>query len=88
MRVNNHLDYAKFDYESTEASNVSLGDIIVKESEDGTSIGVVIQVYGDGEFRTDMDGNDCFRTGVRIATVEEIDEYRPELIQHLNICQK
>ncbi len=89
MRVNNHLDFVCFDYESVPTNNVCLGDVIIKDVDVRTTeIGVVIQTYSDGEFRTDMFGNDCFRTGVRIATLEEVHEYRPELIKDLDICQK
>jgi hypothetical protein len=83
MKVENHLFYAAFIYTNgadKTKNNFELGDIVLREDEDGVEIGVIIQIHDDVEFRTDMFGNtnidDC-----RLATIEEIKKYRPDVYE-------
>jgi hypothetical protein len=77
MKVRNFRDYALFDYTSEGTDTFELGDILIKEGKDNTEIGVVIQTFTDGTVRTDMYGNE---SNHRLATIEEIKEFRPEIL--------
>lgn len=83
MKVKDHKKFCHFDYES-DMSNTSfqLGDIVTKVSEDGTEIGVVIQLHDDGDFRTDMFGN-ASPSEVTLSNVIEIGVYRKELLEDI-----
>lgn len=83
MKVKNHKDFARFNYESEPCKRYNLGQILYRETEDGEEIGVVIQTFSDhGEdCRTDQWG---VGDGVP-ATLEQIDRIRPELLQHIDI---
>jgi hypothetical protein len=70
FQVNDHNKYRLFEYETHPDEWVSLGDIVYSIEQD--RIGVVIQTHGNGEFRTDMFGNDSFYN-CRFATMEEIE---------------
>ena len=80
--------YAKFDYNSVTSpkDNFRLGDVVYKQYEDGTEdIGVIIQVHGNDEYRTDMFGNCCYdKTGkygdIELATEDQIRKLRYELL--------
>lgn len=82
MQVLNHKDFCHFKYEGPEANeNFKLGQVVFKESElqnEGNPIGVVIQVFEDGDCRTDMYGN-VSSNEVRQATLEDVEEYRPDI---------
>jgi len=78
MNLRNYKDYACFDYTSVKSSNHKLGDVVIKETEDGSEIGVIIQIHEETEFRTDMFGN-ASTSEVRIATKEEIKKFRPNV---------
>lgn len=89
-KVTNHKAFAHFNYESEETDLVELGQIMYKHSvdEDGKEeheIGVVLQTFSDGEFRTDMWGNGCFSEEIRLATYEQIEKYRPELLSSYQV---
>lgn len=83
-----YRNYAKFDYKSNISpnDNFRLGDVVYKQYEDGTEeIGVIIQVYGNDEYRTDMFGNCSYdKTGkygdIELATKDQIRKLRYELL--------
>ncbi len=78
--VLDYREYALFDYEHTtsKTDKFRLGDVVLK---DNTEIGVIIQVHGNEEYRTDMFGN-CCESEIRLATNEEIKTFREELISN------
>jgi len=79
MKVNNHKDFACFDYiNEVENDEYNLGDIVTRTNEDGTEIGVVIQLHGRDEYRTDMFGNAC-GSEITLSTPFEVQEFRKEL---------
>jgi|AMWB02.1.fsa_nt_gi hypothetical protein len=78
MNLKNYKDYACFDYVSVKSSTHKLGDVVIKETEDGSEIGVIIQIHEETEFRTDMFGN-ASTSEVRMATKEEIKKFRPNI---------
>ena len=89
MKVNNHNRYRKFEYENHFSNpNFELGQVLIKinnngiDVENGNPIGVVIQLHDDGDCRTDMFGN-CGTYDTRLATYNEILEYRKELINDI-----
>jgi hypothetical protein len=87
MKVYNHLDFARFDYDSGTSTLFALGDVVLKKADpdynsDGDEIGVIIQVHSEFEYRTDMFGN-CCNSEIRIATLDEIEKYRPELLNDM-----
>lgn len=86
MRVTDHNKFRKFDYENEVNPNrYQLGDILYKEytgENQEPEIGVVIQTFDDGDVRTDMWGM-CSESEVSLATLEQIDLYRPTLIQDI-----
>jgi hypothetical protein len=84
MRVIDHNKFRLFDYENEVNPNkYQLGDILYKEHTDVFSnIGVVIQTFSDGDVRTDMWGM-CSESEVSLATLEQVDLYRPNLIQEI-----
>lgn len=92
MKVKNHIQFRKFEYESfMENKNFQLGEILVKIDNhdeplkhEGNPIGVVIQLHTDGDCRTDMFGN-CSPSEVRLATITEILELRSELNDEIDI---
>jgi len=77
MKVQNHEKFAHFEYVSEPNNQVELGDILFRNV-DEPEIGVVIQTWSDGDFRTDMWGVDSYAT---FATEEQVKEYRPELLK-------
>jgi hypothetical protein len=93
MKVLNHKEFCYFDYESEVNPNkYQLGDILYKEYTDENNytgenqepeIGVVIQTFDDGDVRTDMWGM-CSESEVSLATLEQVDLYRPNLIQQIS----
>jgi hypothetical protein len=93
MKVLNHKEFCHFDYESEVNPNkYQLGDILYKEYTDENNytgenqepeIGVVIQTFDDGDVRTDMWGM-CSESEVSLATLEQVDLYRPNLIQQIS----
>jgi len=93
MRVTDHNKFRKFDYENEVNPNkYQLGDILYRDYSDvyvdtgeetmEPEIGVVIQTFDDGDVRTDMWGM-CSESEVSFATLEQIDLYRPTLIQDI-----
>ncbi len=86
MNLTNFRRYACFEYESGESSTHKLGDVVIKENEDGFEIAVIIQIHAENEFRTDMFGN-ASSSEVRMATDEEVNKYRPNLLREVH-CRK
>jgi hypothetical protein len=94
MKVKDHNKYRLFDYENDLTNkNFQLGEIVIRISgadrtlinqDNGNPIGVVIQLHDDGDCRTDMFGN-CSSSEVRLATIDEIKEYRENLINDLEV---
>ncbi len=83
MKVNNHKEFACFDYKSETSTKHFLGDIVKKESEDGIEIGVkLIQIHDENEYRTDMFGN-CHCDEIILATENDITEHRPTILIHI-----
>lgn len=84
LKVKGHKLFAAFDYESANINTFAdLGDILFKENE----IGVVIQIHADHDVRVDMWGN-CSPGECSAATIEQIKEFRPDLLQHLSLAGK
>ena len=81
MNIKNYKNYACFDYKSVESKTHKLGDVVIKDGDNGDipEIGVIIQIHGENKFRTDMFGN-ASTSEVRTATDEEIVKYRPNLL--------
>lgn len=76
--------YALFNYTQTpsEDDEFKLGDVVIKDSEDGIEIGVIIQCHGNNEYRTDMFGNCCFDDkygDIQRASETNIIKHRPSL---------
>jgi hypothetical protein len=74
-------------YISQPCQIYKLWQVVFREKEvefEGNPIGVVIQIYGDGEceLRADTYGNVCY-TEIRPATYTQIAQYRPDLLQKL-----
>jgi hypothetical protein len=92
ISVVDHLKFCCFEYESETSTGYQLGDVLIKDysehfdsnEEDPKEIGVVIQTFADGDVRTDMWGM-CCESEVRIATVKDIKELRPSLMEYLSI---
>jgi hypothetical protein len=85
MKVTNHNKFRLFEYQNDMTNtNFELGQVVIKKefSQGDNPIGVVIQLHSDGDCRTDMFGN-CSLNEIRIATLEEISELRPKLLNHL-----
>jgi hypothetical protein len=93
LRVKDHTKFCYFDYESEPSSGYQLGDVLFKSYEwennitgekQEPEIGVVIQTFDDGDFRTEMWGMGC-ESEVRPATLLDIKKYRPKLFEDLLI---
>jgi hypothetical protein len=85
MQVQDHNKYRLFEYYNDFTNpNFELGDILIRSREEGNPIGVVIQLHSDGDCRTDMFGN-CSTDDVRLATIDEIENYREELIKEIKL---
>ncbi len=80
LEVKDYNRYRKFDYNNHPNVNFNLGELLYKPED--KEIGVVIQLHDDGDCRTDMWGN-CSLSEVSFATMEQIKEFRPELLLHL-----
>ena len=94
LKVRNHKHFAAFDYEQSTHPDVELGDVIFRDRHPefpqiDPEIGVVIQTFDDRQFRTDMWGNtNLDPTGkygqvVTFATLDQVREYRPKLVDHV-----
>lgn len=91
LKVNDHKKYCHFEYESETSPTYQLGDVLTKDysklyegSEMEPEIGVVIQTFEDGDFRTDMWGMSS-ESEVSPSTILEIKKYRPSLMDNLLI---
>jgi hypothetical protein len=75
-----------FDYENEPCMTYQLGDVLLKNYEDSDrpEIGVVIQTFSDGDFRTDMWGMSSYSEVLR-AKLSDVKEYRPDLLLDLVI---
>jgi len=83
LKVKDYNKFCCFLYENEESPMYQLGDILYKSyDEQPPEIGVVIQTFEDGDFRTDMWGM-SYISEVRYATLEEIKELRPKLLYEL-----
>jgi len=81
----NPKSYALFEYNQTPSENdeFKLGDVVIKDSEDGIEIGVIIQCHGNNEYRTDMFGNCCHDEkygDIKKATIVNVLMNRPSLL--------
>ena len=83
MKVKSYKSFACFDYISTTSTQYQLGDIVIKDREDGNPIGVILQVHDKFEFRTDQFGN-CCDEEIRLATMAEIEKYRPDIVPEIS----
>lgn len=87
LSVIDHNKFRLFDYENVPSDIFTLGSVLYKEYPKEYNqlpeIGVVIQTYGD-ECRTDMWGN-CSLSEVRTATLKDIETFRPDLLQDIQI---
>lgn len=85
LQVNDHNKFRLFDYENETSASYQLGDILFKQYEnDMKEVGVVIQTFEDGDFRTDMWGM-SYPSEVRPATIEDIKEFRPKLLEDIKV---
>lgn len=86
LKVNDHNSYRHFDYENEPSTTYQLGDVLLNEYEGDQSpeIGVVIQTFADGDFRTDMWGMSSY-SEVSRAKLSDVKEYRPDLLSDLII---
>lgn len=85
LNVKDHKKFSYFDYESEKSKGYQLGQILFKEyTGQEPEIGVVIQTFEDGDFRTDMWGMG-YESEVRPATLLDLKKYRPKLIDDLVI---
>lgn len=91
LKVKNHKEFCFFEYESETSPTYQLGDVLTKDysklyegSEQGIEIGVVIQTFDDGDFRTDTWGVGS-ESEVSPSTILEIKKYRPKLMESLLI---
>jgi len=75
--VVDHNKFRSFNYINSPSTIFQLGQILINPKTN--EIGVVIQTHSDDECRTDMFGN-CDASEVGYATLQEIQEHRPELI--------
>lgn len=91
LKVKDHKEFCFFEYESETSPTYQLGDVLTKDysklyegSEQGIEIGVVIQTFDDGDFRTDTWGVGS-ESEVSPSTILEIKKYRPKLMESLLI---
>lgn len=86
LRVKDHNKYRLFDYENEVSYTYQLGDVLYKkyEGDQSPEIGVVIQTFSDGDFRTDMWGMSS-ESEVRVATLTDVKNHRPDLLGDLII---
>jgi hypothetical protein len=92
LKVKNHKEFCFFEYESETSPTYQLGDVLTKDysklyedsEPDNVEVGVVIQTFDDGEFRTDMWGMSSV-SEVSPSTILEIKKYRPKLMESLLI---
>lgn len=77
MRIKKVTQYcANGDYPSVDCnSKFKVGDVVINKDNE---IGVIIQIHGIGEYRTDMFGN-CCDDEIKLATDEEIVKFRPNI---------
>lgn len=89
--VKDHTKFACFDYTSQPTDVISLGAIVKYQDDEypdkNNDIGVVIQTFDDGEFRTDMNGMTHISEVVP-ATIQDIREFRPILLSEINLEYK
>lgn len=86
VKDHKRFTYQNQGYESQETEVISLG-AIVKYMDDenpdtNNDIGVVIQTFDDGEFRTDMHGMTHISQVVP-ATLDDIKKYRPFILPEI-----
>lgn len=84
LKVTDHNKFKFFEYENEVSTGYQLGDILFKHYDDGDEIGVVIQTFSDGDFRTDMWGM-SYESEVRPANIEDIKLWRPKLMEEIKI---
>ena len=84
LKVTDHNKFKFFEYENEVSPGYQLGDILFKHYDDGDEIGVVIQTFSDGDFRTDMWGM-SYESEVRPANIEDIKQWRPKLMEDIQI---
>jgi len=92
LKVVDHNKFCFFNYDNEISGGYQLGDVVAKEikedkeceQEATIEIGVVIQTFGDGDFRTDMFGM-ASPSEVRFATLDDIELYRNDLMSQINI---
>jgi len=93
LNVKDHKKFCYFEYDSEPSSGYQLGNVLFKSNDwenkitgekQPPEIGVVIQTFNDGDFRTDMWGMSC-ESEVRPATLLDLKKHRPKLIDDLVI---
>ena len=82
ISVKDHNKFKLFCYTNYPNDTFTLGNVLLKENDGSSEIGVVIQTFDDGDCRTDMWGN-CSSSEVRAATLKDIEKLRPELLQEI-----
>jgi hypothetical protein len=87
LKVRNYEQFKCFNYENEPSPNFQLGDIVFKENKgtgDSPEIGIVIQTFSDGDFRTDMFGM-ASESEVIPASFSHIKKYRPSIMDELMV---
>lgn len=83
MNITNYRRFARFEYVSNQSTVFQLGDVVFKQQmyngKDQSEIGIILQIHGENEFRTDMFGN-CSTSEITLATMEQVQLYRPDII--------
>jgi hypothetical protein len=92
LQVSDHKRFCCFEYQNEPSSTYQLGDVLFKDyveesilkSRQKPQVGVVIQTFSDGDFRTDMWGMSS-ESEVRAATIKDIKKYRNDIMEYLLI---
>ena len=82
LHVTDHTKFACFDYESQKTDVIALGAVVKYTNDNMNDIGVVIQTFDDGEFRTDMNGMTCISEVVP-ASLSDVREFRPAILSEI-----
>ena len=54
MKIENYKHFCAFEYASKKSTLYELGDVVINTNRE---IGIIIQIHGGHEFRTDMFGS-------------------------------
>ena len=87
MNLQNYKEYSFANYKSVEkktSRGFQLGDVVIVEKDwEGNEvheIGIILQIHSEYEVRLDSEGN-THESQFRLATDEEIQKYRPNILE-------